>query len=224
MKKTFNMATIPERLHVALTAVDSIYNQADEVRIYLNNFNYIPPQFCRKKIICHIGEDLRSTGKLFWAHEPDQYYFCIDDDLIYPDTYGVDMINKLREYDEDAIISLHGKILQEGIKTSYFKNLVKSYHCLQQVEHDSDVHVIGNGVCVFNTNHIHIDIDQFKYLYMDDIMVSLQVNNQGKKRIVMAHEKNYLKYNDPKVPTLHDQYKFNDSTHTEIINSTTWTL
>lgn len=215
---------MPERNHVSLAAVDSIYDQADEIRIYLNNFKDIPTQFQRDKITCHIGEDLKSSGKLFWAQQPDQYYFCIDDDLIYPGTYCNDMLTKLDEYDDDAIVSLHGKVLKPGFKTSYFSQLVDSFHCLQDVDCDYLVHVIGNGVSVFNTNNININLNQFKYLYMDDITVSLQANNQGKKRVVMAHEKNYLKYNDPRVPTLHDKYARNDRTHTEVINSTTWTL
>lgn len=224
MKITFNMATMPERSHVSLAAIDSIYDQADEIRIYLNNFKDVPAQFQRDKITCHIGEDLKSSGKLFWAQQPDQYYFCIDDDLIYPDTYCRDMLKKLDEYNNDAIVSLHGKVLKQGLKTSYFCQIVKNYHCLQDVDYDSPVHVIGNGVSVFNTNNINIDLKQFKYLYMDDITVSLQANNQNKKRVVMAHKRDYLKYNDPKVPTLHDKYKFNESTHVEVINSTTWVL
>jgi len=222
MKITFNMATMPSRVNTAIKTIESIYEQADIIRLYLNNFNTIPKEFIRDKIVIHQGDDLKSTGKLFWALNKNEYYFCIDDDLYYPPSYATDMINKLNEHSDNIIVSLHGKILTDGKKTSYFRNIRESFHCLNVVTKDRFVHVIGNGVSAFNTNNISIDYKKFKYLYMDDISVSLELMKAGKRRLVMAHKKDYLTYLPPSGETLHSKYVNNDKTQTEMVNSINW--
>ena len=225
MKVTFNMATMPERLLGAEATINSIYDQADIIRIYLNNFDVVPDIFKREKIITYIGEDLKSTGKLFWSLNKDEYYFCIDDDLIYPYNYSTDLINKLNEYDDEIIVSLHGKRLNSGVKNSYFRNLTMNLHCLGDVLEDTWVHVIGNGVSAFNTNKISIDYKNFKYHYMDDISVSIELQKQKKGALVMKHDKSYLKYNPPVDGiTLHSLYVNNDITQTEMVNSIEWDI
>lgn len=225
MIKTFNMATMPERIEGAIKTIDSIYDQADIIRLYLNNFKDIPDSFKRDKIECYRGEDLKSSGKLFWATNKDEYYFCIDDDLIYPPTYSEDMVTKLNEYDDEIVVSLHGKILKNGKKNSYFRDLTLSLHCLRNVHLDTWVHVIGNGVSAFNTNKVNIDYTKFKYNYMDDIMVSLQMQEQGIGALVKSHPENYLKYNAPSVGvTLHSKYVNNDKTQTEMVNCINWKI
>ena len=67
MKITFNMATMPERISGAIKTIESVYDQADIIRLYLNNFDSIPKEFKKEKIECYYGEDLKSSGKLFSA-------------------------------------------------------------------------------------------------------------------------------------------------------------
>jgi len=223
------MATIPSRYKLGIKAIDSIYDQADEIRVYLNNFSEVPEEFKRDKIVTHIGEDLNATGKLFWALNPDEYYFCIDDDLRYPSTYAQDMIQYLNALEDKACVSLHGKILNPTPVLDYFNGGVKySFQCLQGFDITTQVHVIGNGVSAFNTNNVKIDYTKFKYHYMDDIEVSLQLQEQNIPGIVIAHDSNYLGYEEPDeiegVETLFTQYHKNGLTQTERINSIKWKL
>lgn len=227
MKKSFNMATQPERIATAIRTIQSVYDQADVIRLYLNNFIDVPREFMSEKIEIHIGEDLRSSGKCFWSLNKDEYYFTIDDDLIYPPTYADDMIKKLNTYDDDIVLSLHGKVLrpkhQGKYYPSYFGWLDKNLHCLKEVPQDTMVHIIGNGCAVWNTNNIRIDYKDFDYNYMDDITVSLQAQQQGKQRLVMAHKEGYLIYNPPANRTLHEEFGGNESTHIKVINQVEWT-
>jgi hypothetical protein len=222
------MATIPSRYQLALKAIDSIYEQADEVRIYLNNFTEVPKELLRDKITTHIGKDLMSTGKLFWALNHDEYYFCIDDDLRYPTTYAQYMISVLNKFNDDICASLHGKILKPTPINSYFKGILNSFQCLAGFPISIFVHVIGNGVSVFNTNKVKIDYSKFKYLYMDDIEVSLQLQQQKIPALVISHDANYLGYEEPNniegVQTLYTMYHNNDSTQTERANSIKWKI
>lgn len=222
------MATIPSRYKLGIKAIDSIYDQADEIRVYLNNFSEVPEEFKRDKIVTHIGEDLNATGKLFWALNPNEYYFCIDDDLRYPSTYAKDMIQSLNAFEDKACVSLHGKILKPTPLSSYFGGVQLNFHCLQGFDITTMVHVIGNGVSAFNTNKVKIDYTKFKYHHMDDIEVSIQLQEQNIPAIVRAHDSNYLEYEEPEqiegVETLFTQYHNNDSTQTERVNSIKWKL
>ena len=221
MKITANMATMPQRMDTAFLAIESIYHQVDIIRLYLNNFEEIPIEYRDRKIEIYQGEDLKSSGKLFNALNSNEYYFCIDDDIVYPKNYVHDAIKKLNEYDDDIIVSHHGRIFKDEIK-SYFKCYKTRYQFNQIVEKDTFVDVIGNGVSAWNTNNIKIDYKKFKYLYMDDICVSIQAHEQGKKRLVMAHPIRYLRPLKPKGFTLHRKYREDDATQTEMVRSVNW--
>lgn len=219
------MATMPHRINTAIDTINSIYDQADIIRIYLNNFEEIPREFIKDKIEVVIHEkDLRSSGKLYWAMNPDEYYFCVDDDLIYPPTYAVDMLNFLHKYEDKAIVSLHGRIIKNVPIKSYFKDFKLALHCLENVSVDTKVHVIGNGVSLFNTNIMTVDYKKFEYNHMDDIMVSRIAQKLKIPAIVMKHTNQYLKYNEPNGMTLFSEFHNNDSTQTKIMNEIQWKI
>jgi len=223
MKISANMATMPERTDSAIKVIESIYDQVSYIRLYLNNFETIPEKFKEEKISIHQGVDLKSSGKVFWATNPDEYYFCIDDDILYPSDYIKYSIQKLNEYNDDVIISYHGRKFEKHKKIkNYFKDYKKYYHFKDENIRDREVEVIGNGVSCWNTNNIIIDVNKFKYYYMDDILVSSQAAEQNKKRIVVAHQENYLTPIKTSGNTLYKQYHKNHKTQTEVYNSINW--
>jgi len=224
MRVTANMATFPLRLETSLKVIEKIYNQVDELRIYLNEYEDVPDEYRDSKITTHLGEDLKSTGKLFWANNPDEYYFCIDDDIYYPKGYVQRTLSKLQEYDDDVIISHHGrKFVSNKRVKNYFKDVQEYFHFAQEVRSDSAVEVIGNGVSCWNTNRVHINWKEFTYLFMDDIFVSKQAHQQGIKRIIVEHEKGYLKpIEEGSQNALYDKYKNDYGLQTSVFNSVDW--
>lgn len=217
-----NMATIPSRLKTAPKAIESIYDQVDVIRLYLNQFETVPEEFKDPKIQIKQGINLKSSGKLYWSLLPNQYYFCVDDDILYPKDYVNNSIEKLKEYHEDVIISYHGRIYDKGkMVKNYFSDFSKYFHFLKVNESDIEVNIIGNGVSCWNTNNIKIDYNKFEYHYMDDILVSAQAHSQGKKRIVVAHDKNYFKQLEIS-SSLYDKYKKSSHTQTKAFKSVNW--
>lgn len=223
MKTTINMATVPERLSAALKAINSLYDQTPLIRLYLNNFKDIPQEFKDDKISIAQGKDLKSSGKLFWAKTPNEHYFCVDDDILYPSDYIKYSLAKLREYNDNVIISYHGRKFDKNKKIqNYFTDRLQYFNFKNAVMKDTPVEVIGNGVSCWNTNNIQIDLDKFRYLYMDDILVSGQAAAQGKNRIVVAHKAGYLKPIKTANTALYDKYKTNAKTQTNMYNSIKW--
>ena len=82
LKITANIATQPKRFEFLLQMLESIDGQFDEIRLYLNNFREVPKEL--EKYTCYIGRDLTDNGKFFWSNNRDEYYFTLDDDVIYP--------------------------------------------------------------------------------------------------------------------------------------------
>lgn len=228
MIKSFNLATTPERFEFALNTIKSIYEQADVIRIYLNNFITVPKELIDKKIVTKLGPDMCCSGRLIWSEIPDQYYFIIDDDILYPKNYSLDMIHSLNFFKKEAFISLHGKIMKKNKISSYFNDVLESFNFQFGFPKNRYVHVIGAGVSLFNTNHVKIKLDNFKYNYMDDIEISLQLQKQKTPAIVIAHNKNYFSsidlFKEKGILTLHEKYKHNDKSQTNRYNELVWQI
>ena len=228
MIKSFNMATTPERFDYALKTIESIYDQADVIRVYLNNFKSIPKKLIDKKILAQIGPEMCCSGRLLWAKFPDQYYFIIDDDIIYPKNYSKDMLRCLKNLNDKALVSLHGKILNKDILSSFFNDHLEIFHYQKGFKKSRYVHVIGAGVCLFNTNFVDININSFQYNYMDDIEISIQLQKQKIPAVVIAHDHNYLKsidlYKEKNIVTLFSRYRNDDETQTERYNQINWKI
>lgn len=219
-----NMATFPARRKCSLEAIESIYDQVDVLRIYLNEYDVVPTEYQRDKIEVVCGpKDLKSSGKVLWAKQPNQYYFCVDDDILYPPDYVERTLRKLDSYNNNAIVSYHGRKFKNNRKVSnYFKGYQEYYHFKEEKVADSDVEVIGNGVSCWNTNNVTIDLEQFSLLYMDDIFVSLQANQQGIRRIVLEHEKGFLRPIKTSNESLYHKYYRAHEEQTKIFNSVNW--
>ena len=85
MKKTCNIATMPSRIDQLRLTLDSLRPQFDEIRIYLNEFTYVP-SFVKEFTYFQGGENLTDNGKFYGLKDlkEDEYYFTLDDDIIYP--------------------------------------------------------------------------------------------------------------------------------------------
>lgn len=228
MIKSFNLATTVERYKYALETIESIYDQADIIRVYLNDFNQIPKEFNRKKIHAECGPDLNSSAKFLWCHESDQYYFTVDDDIVYPKSYAADMINNLNKFNDKICTTFHGRLYSGKKIKSYFNDKLKVY-CFHKTVHESVyVNIIGAGVTAFNTNLVKINRFLFKYNFMDDIEVSIQLMHNKIPIVVIAHNEDYFKwtnlYKSQNILTLYEKYKNNDELQTARFNDVKWEL
>jgi hypothetical protein len=165
MKTTANIATYPKRFPLLLNMLESIRGQFDEVRIYLNEYKEVPEEL--KEYTTHIGKNLTDNGKFFWSTNKNEYYFTLDDDIIYPPDY----VKKTLPQIKDRIVTYHGRKLK-GLNRSYYRKH-EVFHCTRVQHYPQIVDVGGTGVMAFNTNKIHIDIADSLPRKMTDILVGL---------------------------------------------------
>ncbi|NIO39125.1 MAG: hypothetical protein GTO41_02335 [Burkholderiales bacterium] len=225
------LATVPDREHLLDQVIESLIPQVDRVYVYLNGHDELPASLRRETV--HVAwskdhGDLGDAGKFFWAGRlPDNcYHFTCDDDLIYPDDYASTLADAIDYYGRQALISVHGAILREPI-TSYYK-CRKVYPCLESLDADHQADVLGTGVLAYHTDTIDLSIHDFPIADMTDIWLAVAAKHQHVPRIVIAHERGWLRYlPPPKGTTIYERYGAtgDDSQQTRVlVAESPWTL
>lgn len=221
IKKIFNVATY-KRDKFLYKTIESIYEQADIINIALNSHTKIPDNLKNdKKINCHITDNSIGDGfKFLKLGESDGYYFTIDDDIIYPSNYSDYLIEKSNKYNDEYIITLHGRTFLKYPINSYYRSEHRSYHCLNELKFDVISHFGGTGVMMFNTNLLKFSYKEILYPNMGDIWVSKFANERGIKIMCVEHGRDFLNYQkEIGSETIFDNYKFNDSLQTNLANT-----
>jgi len=176
MKVTANIATYPPRAASLKKMLKSIEGQFDEIRIYDNG----------------VKPNLTDNGKFYALDhitEPE-YYFTLDDDLIYPPNYVDATIKAIKRY--GCIVTHHGRILNgEGL--DYYH--AHQYHaCTGNVHKSVMIDVCGTGVTAFDTRYFHPKgIANDPRQRMTDLLFSLQAAEQKKVIGLPAHNIGWIK-------------------------------
>lgn len=223
--RTAAMATIPERTTSLYRVIQDILPQVDKLNIYLNNFKQIPA-FCRNpKIETFLSMnhgDFGDAGKFFKVAENKGYYFPIDDDLIYANTYIANLISGIERYKRVAVVSYHGRVMPEQPVRTYYYGHKEVYQCLQKVEQDIDVHIGGTGVMGFHSDTIKLSINDFpvQFKNMADIHMGIACQKAKVPVKLLAHDLGYIKHSESVSfkNTIHYKYHQNDMHQTGLVN------
>jgi hypothetical protein len=215
-----NMATFQARYTYAKKVIKYLLeiDIIDEIRVYLNEYTKIPESFPQSpKIIYKLGKDLKDSGKFFWAIDmKNEYYFTIDDDLIYPKDYFIKHIELLQKYDNEIFVSLHGKIMKE--KPTAFNDLISNYHCLKEVKEDAWINNPGTGVMAFDNSKFAVSIQMFESHGMADLWVAYYLQKEKIPCLCRNHKADELTYILPNEEnTLFEQRETLKSEHNKIL-------
>lgn len=202
------IATFKGRENEIIKTVESLLSQVDKIHIYWNDSGQIESE----KVINYSGVDLGDAGKFFNVPANVTYFPC-DDDLIYPLDYCDYMESKLIQY--NCPISLHGKIIKTPVN-SYYKSGIK-LRCLDTVDSDVQVNVIGTGTLAFSTSNFTVNLSDFKQKNMADIWFSVKAHQNNIPLLVAEHQKGYVKYQQVS-NTIYERFKNNDKYQTGIVN------
>ena len=207
LKVTANIATQPHRFESLLKTLETIDGQFDEIRLYLKNFDYVPSEL--KKFTTYIGEDLTDNGKFFWSNNDNEYYFTLDDDILYPNDY----VEKTLPLIGDRIISYHGRILVGQNRGYYSKH--KAYMYYWELPRERKLDVMGTGVSAFNTNFFKPNLWRTPNYKMTDLVISLEAHMCNIPIISPKKSKNWLSFEDLSYARIeggigHEMYDRND--------------
>jgi hypothetical protein len=193
MKTTANIATMVGREQHLANTIQSIYSQFDKIRVVCNGMNEPPKCLQLPKIEPIIGmADMTDNGKFYALDKikANEYYFTLDDDIIYPSDYvdkTVDYINKYK-----CIVTYHGRILKgEGL--NYYRGH-RFFHCTDKQDKALRIDVCGTGVTAFDTSYFHPKgLAQHPYQRMSDVVFSERANEMGKVIGLMPKSQHWIK-------------------------------
>ncbi len=219
MKIIGGIATILSREDILKRVLDSIVPQVDMLFVALNGYDK-EPEWLHKtynincvKVTTILSDNSKGDAMKFaMADIPDCYFLSFDDDLQYPTGYVEKMVGGVEKY--KALVSLHGRKYSKGAD---FKHWVGNYRCLNTVERDVYVNLIGSGCAAFSTNQLRLSLDMFETTNKADCYLSRAASQQGVPMVVLAHQRDYLTYLHPK-DTIWTQTK-NYSVHNQILRS-----
>lgn len=203
MKITANIATMPERAAILPQMVASIYAQFDEIRIWCNGYTPfgIPEIYDPQGKVflggCHNNDDLADNGKFAWLEQgmTQEYYFTLDDDILYPEDYVATTLANLSKY-PGHIICYHGRKLTGTGLPYYPSHQQYRFNC--HLDHDTRVDVAGTGVTAFNTQNFNpYYLWASKRKRMSDLLFSLEAAQQNIPMMCCSHNAGWFGYLNP---------------------------
>ena len=209
-----------ERIDSLILSLESIYDQCDIINVCLNNhYGDIPSYLLDPKINLTFTDNSKGDAfKFLNLINSDGYYFTIDDDLIYPKNYVEYMISKCKEYNDNTIITLHGRVFNSLPIKSYYNSKCQIHHYNSTVKNDVNVQYGGTGVMCFNTNLFKLDLSYFKYPNMADIWIGNFAKKNNIPIICVNHDSSFIQ-TIPQKSTIYNTEKGRDIVQTNVVNS-----
>lgn len=192
------IASLYRQGHIVKT-VESLWKnpQVSTITVVLNNYTneQYREVFAGLKgcTIIRGNNRKRDSEKLrYFNLSKNPYIATCDDDLIYPPDYFERLLAGAEKH--KAIVSFHGWNLRKRI-TDYYKARSERFICIHEVKEDVEADVIGTGVCLFEKAILpdfEKTYDHFPYGGAADIHLSHFAKTKGVKRVVLAHEKDWI--------------------------------
>jgi hypothetical protein len=169
----------------------------DKIYVGLNDYPSIPRWLDDGKIRAELLKNELGDGAK-WLHCWDEGGVCLtlDDDLIVNDDYVQYLLMGLEKY--DGAVSFHGKCYKNRPIEHFRRNFTSNYRCLNTVECDSVVDIIGTGVLMFDNHTILGDSSLYEYKNMADVLFSRLCIQKGIPMTVLAHRIGWIRYQPQK--------------------------
>lgn len=190
-KISINMATYPAREKTLPEVVAALLPQCDILRVYLNEYKHVPECLKQEKILVHIGgADLKDTGKFFWACTlKDEYYFTVDDDIIYAADYCKKHIAAIERH--NAVVCSHGRNLRKNPK--HWTDVESVYEYFNSIATDNYCNYCGTGTVAFDNSKLAVDLSIFKTHGMADEYFSRALQKANVPIICRRHDKSEIR-------------------------------
>lgn len=200
MKKVAGMATIQARQESMFDTLKSLSPQLDEIHVYLNDYDSISPIMKAKELLLknvkfHLGKnldgDLGDAAKFYFAEEfKSDYYFTVDDDLIYSDTYVNKHIAHLNYFSNSIITTYHARSFTDFPLKGYLKpqTLMMHHACLGTVSTAAWVQFGGTGVMCMVPEKVLFNKDIFgEERNIADVWIGIHSQRNNIPILVIPH-------------------------------------
>lgn len=188
-KVRVGIASIEIRRTALSHVIDCLYDQVDELYIYLNDYSFVPDFLNREKItVIHDKGDVGDRGKFYGLIDFEGYYFTCDDDISYPPYYVKHCIDGIERYGRKSVVGWHGSLILHPFVDYYTPTSRRVLSFRAGRPKDTAVHVLGTGCTAFHTSTIQLKYEDFKTSNMADIYFALIGQAQSIPFVVLKHD------------------------------------
>lgn len=202
---TANIATQPNRLNTLMKTIESIKGQFDEIRIYLNEYTSVPD--CLKPYTTQLGGNLTDNAKFFWSENSNEYYFTLDDDIIYPPDY----VSKTLPLIGNRIVTYNGHKLFNFNKSFYNDQFISIFNRKEFITIPIDVP--GTGVMAFDTDYFKPTLWRTSNYKVSDLLIGLEALLYNNPVFLLKREDYWLRAQD--VEGIFEKYRYDDDYQTK---------
>ncbi|QDI92864.1 glycosyltransferase [Salicibibacter halophilus] len=190
------MATVPSRFHQLQMIVPSLLKQCDKMFIHVNGASDCPTFLKKEKKIRLTFSNRNKGGQMALRGVPQTsgYYFCVDDDLLYPDDYVDKMITFMKKYDDQVIACVHGSNFNAYAPVrNVFKNKTEVYVSYKGLTVPRRVMIPGVGTACMHTKSFSISPMDFAHKNMRDAVVACKAAKEGISVVAIDRGENWIK-------------------------------
>lgn len=188
-KVRIGIATMPGRETGLQVVLDALSPQADEIFVYLNRFETVPPGLTfAENVRFFTGPDQGDRGKFLFIEGFEGYYLTCDDDIEYPPFYVSHIVDGIERYGRKAAVGWHGSIFQPDFSDYYDPKSRRVLAYYSRRSDDTSVHLLGTGAAGFHTSTISLEPSDFPVPNMGDVWLALRAQQFGIPMVVLAHE------------------------------------
>lgn len=183
------IASIEIRRTALSRVIDCLYDQADEIFVYLNDYSEIPKFLNREKIqVIHKMGDVGDRGKFFDIDNFSGYFFTCDDDIEYPPYYVQHCVDAIERYGRKAVVGWHGSLLKTPFVDYYSSESRRVFSFRSGRPEDTAVHILGTGCSSFHTETLKVSYADFLTPNMADVYFALLGQKQRVPFVVIKHD------------------------------------
>ena len=178
MKTRICIASIPERHKTLLNVVESLYDQVDNITLFLNNYKI---DLKDSKITTLSSLDFFDSGDLskffFSGNEDSEYFFTGDDDVIYPPDY-ISTLTEFLDTNPNSIVGVHGVLIKQPFSSYYDLTSRYTLNFQNSLQKNTIVHILGTGTIGYKSS-INLKYTDFQFQNSADIWLAIfaQKNN-----------------------------------------------
>lgn len=186
--KTVLCASVVGREQQLKVALQSIYDQVDEIHLVLNFYLEVPDWINNlTKVYSYLNPTNRNAHDAIWfrslgldafdngnqpGHNIDgRYYFVIDDDLLYPKDYVEKMVEGVERHERNAIITAHGSTIVRPVKD--YLECRQTYNFSDRLERDIFVDMAGVGCSAWHSSTIKPTPNDFPIPFCRDLWFAI---------------------------------------------------
>ena len=175
------LASIPSRVESLEKVINSLLGQADEIGVYLNNYEDVPAFLKHPRIRVARSQkhgDVRDNGKFFFVEKTKAtFYATVDDDIAYPENYIAELIKHQKLLGGTQAVGVHGSIYPRPVKKLLSNRFL--FHFSHPTEALTPVDMLGTGALLFNRRYWGLRYAEILTPGMADVWLAVAAAKRG---------------------------------------------